>query len=412
MSTRSPPAALPVAEPPAGSTILPLSSAEPVVLVQVLRALAALLVVSGHTLSATGRLLQSQGRAPPLLAFPGGFGVDLFFAISGFIMVVASGALFGKPCARRLFLTRRAIRLVPLYWAATLLYLPVIVLGSRGYDGNLLTALTASLGFIPYASYPADGSNNPYPLYTLGWTLNYEVFFYAIFSLFIVLPRRLALGGVSLILLMLVVGGEIAHPQAVALRFWTQPILLEFGFGLALAALWLGNLRLDWRVCVLIAAAAVLFVALDPAHLAMKEGGPSTSNDFRRVWSWGIPAAAILLAAAFLESSRTLGGKSLAALTVLGDSSYSLYLVHPFALLALTKVWRQIPAPSPTELACFGVLAVTASCGLAVLMHRYVEKPVTRGLRRYFRQRGVLRDSDLAPVPLPTPAKPGMLRRS
>src|SRR5262245_61954213 len=91
--------------------------------VQALRALAALLVLVGHTVSNINRAAAATGApTPAIVHLPGGFGVDLFFAISGFIMVVSSEQLFGLPGAGRTFLERRLVRIVPLYWLATLAY--------------------------------------------------------------------------------------------------------------------------------------------------------------------------------------------------------------------------------------------------------------------------------------------------
>jgi peptidoglycan/LPS O-acetylase OafA/YrhL len=354
------------------------------VLVQVLRAIAATLVLVGHSLSEARQVAVSSGARVPVIAqFPGGFGVDLFFVISGFIMVVSSDPLFGTAPARRVFLTRRAIRLVPLYWVVTLAFVPILLAGSRGYDGNLCKALVTSLGFIPYPTYGIDGSNNVYPLYSLGWTLNYEMFFYLLFSVFIVARRGLATAGVVAALVVIVGAGALFGPAPVALRFWAQPIILEFGLGLTIGSLWLGRWQLDWRVCFAVACCAVCVVAVDPLQLAVKVGGNSTPNDFVRVLGWGLPAAALLLAGAFLEKSRGFAGRFIAALRLIGDSSYCLYLLHPFVLLIIMGIWKHVHT-GPVGL-FFPLGAVVAlSYGLAILTHLRAERPVTRGLQRYF----------------------------
>lgn len=148
------------------------AQSEPLVLVQALRALASLLVLVlvGHTLGFVLKIFVADGSGERLtFAWPGGFGVDLFFCISGFIMVVSSHRLFGAPHARVTFLTRRALRLVPLYWIATLCFLPILLFGSKGYTGSLWQAILTSLFFLPYPTYGVDGAV-VFPIHTLGWS--------------------------------------------------------------------------------------------------------------------------------------------------------------------------------------------------------------------------------------------------
>ena len=89
--------------------------------VQVLRAVAALGVVACHY-----GLFYSQSLGDPraimILNF-GEAGVDLFFVISGFIMVYASQSLYGRADAPKTFFTRRLIRIVPIYWLVMTAYL-------------------------------------------------------------------------------------------------------------------------------------------------------------------------------------------------------------------------------------------------------------------------------------------------
>src|SRR5687768_6729717 len=136
--------------------------------IQYLRGLAAILVLASHALLYP--LLEhdlAYGRL-------GWLGVILFFVISGFIMVAVTGE--GKFSASD-FLRRRFIRIVPMYGAATLLAAALALFAPQlfkttVYDG---AELVMSLLFIPFYN-PVSGGIHP--LYKLGWTLNYEIFFY------------------------------------------------------------------------------------------------------------------------------------------------------------------------------------------------------------------------------------------
>lgn len=353
---------------------------EPLVLIQVLRAIAALLVLVGHTQGEVVRVAAAHGQnLAPLPFLPGGFGVDLFFCISGFVMVVSSARLFATTGARGIFLRRRAFRLVPLYWLVTICYVPLLMLGSHGYQGDLPRALATSLAFIPYPSYGADGAL-VFPLYSLGWTLNYEVFFYLVFSLFIVLPARRAGMAVCVALSLVVIAGVSFSSDAAALRFWSQPIILEFGFGVIAGYAWLRGRRLGGAAAATLIAAALAYVLADPFGLSIKIDGASTQNDFLRVLGWGLPTWVLLVAAVLFERHRSIDLKFLSFVAFLGDCSYSLYLVHPFALLLITKGWLGLQLERYLDWKILGVALIGGSIGLSIVSYRRIERPLTSWL--------------------------------
>lgn len=354
-------------------------------LVQVLRGVAALLVLAGH---AQGVLLETAARAGAALQRwplpPGGFGVDLFFCISGFIMVVASRPLYGRPGAATAFLGRRALRLVPLYWLATGLCVLTLAVGRHGLERMSWADLAASLLFVPYPVY--GSAAQPYPLLTLGWSLNYEMFFYALFAVFIALPLQRAARWTMAALAAVVLAGALLPPDAaMALHFWSRPIVLEFGLGCAIALWWLRGApgRMAWLLGA--ALAGLAWLALDPFGLAVKPAGGSTPNDLLRVAGWGLPAAALLAAAVALEQRGAVARAGTAApvrwMSTLGDWSYSLYLMHPFALLATTKVWERLALHDALPWPALAAALLVNSLVLAALSYHLVERPLLRRLR-------------------------------
>src|SRR5690606_11277040 len=236
---------------------------------QVLRAFAALAVVVYHAeydaeaVAARAGLVFEHSELLPWMA-----GVDVFFVISGFIMVHASDELFGMSGAASLFLTRRLIRIVPLYWAATILFLATLVLlpSTLNKAAPNLWQVVASFFFVPVER--SDGLIRP--AFSLGWTLNYEMFFYALFATAIMLRRAIAVATVTAVLVLLVLIGEAVHQTGLAppaaLEFWSDPIVLEFAFGMGLALLRAEGLRLSLPMRALLAAAAVLLLHLDLAQ--------------------------------------------------------------------------------------------------------------------------------------------------
>lgn len=343
---------------------------------QALRALAALMVVVHHAQNEAAILAVRAGTDfVPRHGLPWPAGVDIFFVISGFIIVHAAGPLFGRPGARGRFLAHRIARLVPLYWLVTGLYLALglampALLSGEGGPPDLARTL-ASFLFWPMAR--ADGA--VLPLYGLGWTLNYEMAFYALFALGLGLTRRGAVAWLVGALGLVVLAGRLIPAPPVPLAFWSDPIVLEFALGAGLALLRAEGVRLHGAARVGLAAAGLFGLATAPAEPAF------------RLLAWGLPAALLVAAAVLgrdrLEAAR--GGwaaRFLGAAERLGDASYALYLLHPFVLRAAREgLVRSGLAP------LFGpwpslVLMVVLTLPVALLAHQLVERPLTRLVRR------------------------------
>jgi len=341
--------------------------------IQVLRALAALMVAVHHVQSDAGVLAARAGTTfVPSHALPWTAGVDLFFVISGFIMVHASAGLFGRSDGARLFVARRIARIVPLYWLATTLFLAVLLASPA-----LLNSAAPSLAQIAasYLFWPmANAAGELQPVYSLGWTLNYEMLFYAVFAGALFAPPRLVVPLVGAVLAGLIAAQALAGPLPLPFGFWGQPIILEFAAGMAVGLLRRHGLRLDGRLRWLLAAAGIaLFI------LAAGDAWAQTSWDAVALRG---PGAFLLVTAAACGRDITAPSALVRSLAGLGDASYALYLVHPFAMRALREVFARL-APSATGL--FIVLALVAAVLAALAVHRWFERPMTGVLRRVLR---------------------------
>ena len=313
--------------------------------VQALRGFAALCVVVYH--------LEYVGK--------GAFGVDVFFAISGFIICYVTAT------DRTDFFAKRLIRIVPLYWAGTIAVFALALVAPR-----LLGATTASpadlwkaLCFIPYEKEPG----RVVPILFLGWTLNYEMFFYVVYAA--ALHTRNAALASGFVLAALVGAGQLVDVESVAWQFYTSPILYEFCYGMGIYWLW-RRLEGAWRavpVWVAAAVAAAAFALMLCVELPF--------NSPLRFIVWGLPAAIVLAAVLALQSRVTF----LLGLLAIGDASYSLYLFHPYVLKAIEKIvgpLERLTAPS----LCAGAAYVGAAVLAAFFLYRYFEKPTIRYLRR------------------------------
>ncbi len=202
--------------------------------IQWLRGAAAALVVVEHAKNAIStELLKLTPGESPLSIFPFAAGVDIFFVISGFIMAHASAQLFGRPGSWRPFMIRRIARIAPLYWLLTSVMIVLFAaIGSRMWRESSWGAIAASYLFLP-ASNP---EGQAFPMLVTGWTLNYEMAFYVVFALFIGFGRSVALSLTVATILAVAMSGLVFAPTATALRFWTDPIILEFAAGIGLFA--------------------------------------------------------------------------------------------------------------------------------------------------------------------------------
>ena len=312
--------------------------------IQWLRGFAAIMVVMFHAASRWGYDLEI-GEA----------GVDIFFVMSGFIMWPVAD----KQTSPLRFLRDRIVRVVPTYWIATGL---MVVGGMAGLFPHVAISavrIAQSLLFIPAIS----DHGLVYPMLVQGWTLNYEMMFYALFSLLIVFPGviRLWLLVGALSLLSLLHGTTL--PRGVILTFYTDPIVLEFAMG-ALLGHYFSRWRLDRRLaCAFVALGLGLFVA---AGL-----GEVQAIRFIRL---GLPAALVVSGTIGLETS---GARfTIRPLIFLGDASYAVYLFHTFAISLAYRFLRSVPGLTGPVLATV--------CGVAggALAYVLLEKPLTNALRR------------------------------
>jgi exopolysaccharide production protein ExoZ len=338
---------------------------------QLMRALAAVMVLIGHVIAEAEHYM---GLALGLGFVPWTRGVDLFFVISGFIITLSGRKWFAVPGGSRAFLLRRFIRVVPLYYLFTTLMLVTLVIMPGGVKETELEPgqVISSYLFLPWMRH--DG--RVAPILSLGWTLNYEIFFYLLFSVFLTLRRPVGLVAVTATITCLGLAGWMFRPEAVAPAFWLNPIIIEFAFGIVLAEVWLARQgrwppRFWLGLGLLVLGFAGLIVLNLPAF-----GLP-------RFIAGGIPAMVILAGPVFFWTGP-VADRLPAWGSVLGDSSYALYLSHRFVLRALTLILLPLFPATAAGAWAFVALACAAALGVSVLVFRHIETPMLAGLNRRF----------------------------
>jgi peptidoglycan/LPS O-acetylase OafA/YrhL len=332
--------------------------------VQALRALAAAAVLLAHT----GGEFQLHLSLPPLVpAFiNGAAGVDLFFIISGFVMVYSSERLFGRSGAFGVFLTRRIIRIVPLYWVMTSVMLVwVLARGFAASDASPTLALASYL-FVPYTRPTGEID----PLYGLGWTLNYEMMFYVVFACTLFAGRAVAVLIASAILVAMTIVHSLQLPMPLQFEFLSRPIILEFSLGMVVALIFRTGVRLPRIACY------VLFLAAVAMPLYLLWTSPPTRWEL-----WGIPAT--MLMAAVVLADKPLFVPLI--VVMLGDASYALYLIHPAVNFLVRQVAQRDLFFNPATMPWLYLAAALCLNILAAFVVFYgFERPTTRFLRNRF----------------------------
>lgn len=277
--------------------------------IQALRGIAALMVVVYHaTISAGLTADLGDGDRSFLDA-----GVDIFFVISGFVMIIATSGRSMTPWA---FLKARLTRIVPLYWIALLVTLIVGVAFSKFAFPKATDILMAYL-FLPYV----NPNGQIAPFLTAGWTLSYEMFFYLVFALLIAIPAwRRSFIILALFIALVGIRPVVGDFGPIAFRL-TSPLLLEFVAGMFLA------LTIEWTQKVP-AFAGILLVAFG-AVLGIFAA--SEMESLPRFIAQGGPA--ILIVAGVLRLEPFISSTA-RPIRYLGDASYSVYLFHSLFILA------------------------------------------------------------------------------
>ncbi|MBR0697933.1 acyltransferase [Bradyrhizobium lablabi] len=316
---------------------------------QYLRALAAFGVVVFHAQGFT------YGRALVI----GSAGVDVFFVVSGFVMWTMTAYRTQTPAD---FLLNRIIRIVPMYWFVTLSFVFAAMIFPALFPRLVVSAwhTLASLVFFPMRS-PSNGEI--WPVLVPGWTLNYEMFFYAIFAAALFLESTTRLWFLLGAFFALTLAGRIYAGSNPPIVFFTDPIMLEFPAGVLLGRAFEQDRPppLRWGY---ISLAAGLLLFLVAARLGIESP---------RVAVWGIPAFLLVAAAVIIEKNQDV--PLVPALALLGDASYSIYLTHTLTISAVAKFKAYFNPAS------FFVTSLILSAMVGVAAWRIFERPFTEILR-------------------------------
>lgn len=344
---------------------------------QYLRGVAAMMVVYFHSVVQ----LKNFGIEKPMLPMVGESGVDLFFVLSGFLMWITTS---GKVVSPGSFIFKRLVRIVPLYWMLTVTAGVAALLAPSLLKHTLfeMPHFLSSLMFFPAPnpSYlePVSAGLRLTPILVPGWTLNYEMFFYAVFAFVLVFPQRLRLTLVAGTFVIITLASLMLSPYSSALQFYGNPIIFEFVMGIGVAMLvqrrWL--LSAGWASAMTVIALAAMLTA-NFSNLVLS-----------RPVAFGIPAAFVVYGLCCMEIRGVL--RNFKYLRIVGDASYSLYLTHVFTLVVCRLIFLHFfEVDSLYAETAFVALCLTLSVSVGIFIYYAYEKP-TSGLLNKFKTRAVV----------------------
>lgn len=324
---------------------------------QILRGISALLVCCFHFKEVLNFDANSWGEK---FFIKGSIGVPIFFVISGYIMVFSTKKIAHTNVLRniRAFFKKRIIRIVPLYYLLTFAWM--FLSGSLIYflNVNETVKLPKSLLFLPI--------KNEFPILYLGWSLNYEMFFYFIFALSLIFKKFRYFFTILVFVVLIGLGLTFSFENAF-LRMITDFLNLYFIIGVLLG-LFLEKIpkrkSLMFIYCIFsIFLFTLYFFNILPVH-----------NQFL------VLAVISLFVAAFLIFDLFLEIRANSFLKMLGDISYSIYLSHPFVEI----FFRRFQPESPTLIVLLFIIKLAVVIIISKLLYEIVEKKFTNYLKNNF----------------------------
>ena len=314
---------------------------------QALRAFAAINVVFFHIIG-TGT---AYGFSPNIFDFLRGWGasgVDIFFIISGFVMMHTQ---FKKKRNIYEFMRTRIIRIVPIYWFITF----VVIISYYVLPGSAFNSENPSFSFaIESLLFLSGLVSQQSPIIFVGWTVEWEMFFYLVFAISIILPNlRSGLFFISVVLVLVAFINE-------------NLILLEFLIGILIALFYYKKkINKNFASLILLIGFTILFADNFNKYYFTNE----------RIIHWGLPSALIVLGAIYSPQLRSK------TIRLLGDASYSIYLIQILTLPVFYKLAKNFNLYFNHDFLAIFCLIFSILAGLATYI--FIERPMILYLKKF-----------------------------
>lgn len=341
---------------------------------QVLRGIAALLVVIDHA------ILAALPDTPTYAAFRevggslGRLGVNTFFIMSGFIIVHSTAGMYKMKPAERFttFVRRRMTRLVPLYWIVSGAMIVFLLVQSQA---PTMSHVLLSFAFLPNFLMDVGDYKLP-PVLGVGWSLNYEMFFYVIFAFGLLLRRTAGILASLAVIGILILAGPKVLPYIVnpelhrLVAFYTFKNMMFFAVGICLAVIHPNLPSINGRF----AGTASGVVLISAVAVRAMGNFPAVSMKWQAISLFACTMSVVLAICGRTVKDRGIDGALLHA----GNASYATYLVHA---LVLHLLMLALPSLSIASAAAFVIVGTVLSHLVGSSLHLFVEIPLQRLIR-------------------------------
>jgi exopolysaccharide production protein ExoZ len=331
---------------------------------QVMRALAATFVMMYHGMHMLHRDTGFWFLNKAMVV--GYSGVDIFFVISGFIILYTSDFGIFKMAK---FLKKRFIRIFPIYWVVNILLLIAYFISpspDQLFKGKL-DVILGSLLLLPQQQY----------IIGISWTLSYELIFYLIFAITFNVSKKFLFIFLSIwTVIILTTYGLHVKSQYTIIDTLLNPVVIEFILGCFLAYLYKRYPYVKGWYLFLIVGAVGYLVNWNIYYTARLKDDTAFISYISRLYLFGLPVTVFIFGLLYVKRGYPR------LLVYLGDASYSLYLIHGTVISALLKLAEKFelrPLLSNNLGACV-MFAITIS--VAMLFYTYVEKPLIAQIRK------------------------------
>ncbi|MBP1696418.1 MAG: putative acyltransferase [Deltaproteobacteria bacterium] len=341
--------------------------------IQGLRGIAILLVILVHL----KELDKKFGHGERILSdffLIGASGVDLFFVISGFVLVAATREVFQHPASILHFFYNRLSRIYPLYWFYCAMILAVFLVRPEWvpalHEGR--TSIMESLLLLP---------QDVFPFLPVAWALVHVIYFYCVFTIFMVASEKRLTGLLMLWALLVIIGnllyqyGPFSHSTPI-IKLITSPLTIEFIVGCVIAKLIQRGMK-SLGSTIMIVGAALLLTGYG-LYYALAPG--TAPRDWLRMAIFGVPCILMVYGAVTMELSSNIVFPRW--VRFLGDASYSIFLSHAIVLLPIGRLWGMFPIPGKMD----NIFVMIIMTGLALLVgigsYLIIERRISSFLKR------------------------------
>lgn len=325
--------------------------------VQFLRGLAALLVVMLHI---TNKEVQN-GLSTQYWFNMGGTGIDLFFIISGFIMCYTT---HDKQISCLQFVKHRIGRIIPLYWLLTTIALVIYLMPLNAFYDKAAIRVLDSYFLLPIGNKYLVGT---------GWTLSYDFYFYFIFAVFLVFSLGSYIRYFFILLsifTLTLLGWMNIFPSSLGIflcNYW----LMEFAFGI-IAFIIFKNIKISILYCVLLILCGL------PVLVYQNFNDFMLTNSYR-VFYIGFPMFLVFNAVLHMEEFfKQPHNLCISFFERVGNSSYSLYLSHPFMLVIASFICVKLHITFSISFFCF---LLVSSILFGFFVYHFIEKPMSKWIK-------------------------------